>query len=401
MQLDFHYYATYLAAFLAGCSHEESLAVCYSAQFVDCCSRTFLESVKGPLAAATTQLQLEMMDARTDLIGLQDITRIWASFHFLPKDLGAQVPHSTRFYRNKYRLICGPCSELVRDTVLLAKGRSPEAAGIAMHVLADTWAHRGFAGTPSLVINNTDSYFYELTEEDGIQKEKRITFRHNPSAKDDPENGIYVSTLLNLRESSVMNLGHGRAGHLPDYSFIRYKYLPAWGNYEELIKDNPSEYMKAFCQMVYALRFLRGDYADFAPDLFDSERTDPYREEIDRILRKRQTIASSDWKELAEKVSGHEIPPFETELYRKAYTAAPQEDKDNTAPGRFFIAAMAQKSMVTRRIFRSGSLLAGISIDFDKSGFAGIRDFHKLITYFRNNPAPEKGQASDDKTSEN
>jgi hypothetical protein len=35
MQLDFHYYATYAAATLAGYSHEESMAICYSAQFVD------------------------------------------------------------------------------------------------------------------------------------------------------------------------------------------------------------------------------------------------------------------------------------------------------------------------------------------------------------------------------
>ena len=42
MQLDFHYYATYCAAFLAGYTHEESLVICYSAQLVDCCSRSFL-----------------------------------------------------------------------------------------------------------------------------------------------------------------------------------------------------------------------------------------------------------------------------------------------------------------------------------------------------------------------
>ncbi len=401
MQLDFHYYATYLAAYLAGWSHEESLAVCYSAQFVDCCSRTFLKAVKGPVAAATTQLQLEMMDAGTDLLSLQDITRIWASFHFLPKDLYAQPGRTTRLYRSKYRLICGPYSDLVRDTVLLAKGRSPQAAGIAMHVLADTWAHRGFAGTPSLVINNTDSYFYELTGEDGELKEKPIVFRHNPSAKDNPAQGIYVNTLPSPRESSVMNLGHGRAGHLPDYSFMRYKYLPAWGNYEELVKDNPAEYMKAFCQMVYALRFLKEEYETFSPDEFDSEKTDPYRDEIDRILRKRQTDASEDWKEFAQKITGREIPPFDLGLYRKAYTEAPQAEKDSTAPGRFFVAAMAQKSMVTRKIFRSGNLLAGVSIDFDKYGFSGIRDFYRLIEYIRNDSLPEEGQAADDKISEN
>ena len=83
MQEDFHYYATYCAAYIAGYSNEESLDIAYSAQFVDVCSRTLLAKIKGPSDAATTQLQLELMDAVTDRVGLQDITRIWASFHFL------------------------------------------------------------------------------------------------------------------------------------------------------------------------------------------------------------------------------------------------------------------------------------------------------------------------------
>ena len=76
MNPDFHYYATYCAAILAGYSHEESLNIAYSDQFVDLCSETLLNKLKAPSAAATTQLQLELMDARTDIIGLQKITRI-------------------------------------------------------------------------------------------------------------------------------------------------------------------------------------------------------------------------------------------------------------------------------------------------------------------------------------
>ncbi len=91
MQEDFHYYATYCAAYIAGYSHEESLEIAYSAQFVDCCTATLLKKNHAPLSAATTQLQSEMMEARTDLIGLQNITRIWASFHFLPYDLYAYI----------------------------------------------------------------------------------------------------------------------------------------------------------------------------------------------------------------------------------------------------------------------------------------------------------------------
>ena len=44
---------------------------------------TLLSKIGGPSSAATTQLQLEMMEARTDLVGLQDITRIWSSFKFI------------------------------------------------------------------------------------------------------------------------------------------------------------------------------------------------------------------------------------------------------------------------------------------------------------------------------
>ena len=96
MQIDFHYYATYCAAYLAGYSHEDCLAICYSAQFTDCCTRTLLSTIGGPSEAATTQLQLEMMDARTDILGIQDITRIWSSFHFLPRDLKADPGKGSR-----------------------------------------------------------------------------------------------------------------------------------------------------------------------------------------------------------------------------------------------------------------------------------------------------------------
>ena len=141
MQEDFHYYATYCAAYLAGYTHEESLDIAYSAQFVDLCSRTLLAKIKAPLNAATTQLQLELMDARTDQVGLQDITRIWSAFHFLPRDLKAEKPGCCKRYLDKYRLICGPNGELVAKAVEYAKGKPLQSVGIAMHVLADTWAH--------------------------------------------------------------------------------------------------------------------------------------------------------------------------------------------------------------------------------------------------------------------
>ena len=57
------------------------------------------------------------------------------------------------------------------------------------------------------------------------------------------------------------------------------------------------------------------------------------------------------------------------------------EDKKDTFLGCFFIAAMAQKSMVTERIHKSHNPLAGYSVKYRKFGFKGIRDYRNLVEY--------------------
>ena len=262
MQMDFHYYATYCAAYLAGYAHEECLAIAYSAQFVDLCSRTLLKTLKAPTSAATTQLQLELMDARTDPVGLQDITRIWSSFHFLPRDLHARRKGCSKPYMSKYR---------------------------------------------------------------------------------------------------------------------RYKYLPAWGNYEEIVKDNPSDYEHAFRQMVYAMKYLRGASETFEKETYDAESVTPHEAEIRAILTKRQLDACVDWKAFGEALSGQEIPDFDLERYQPEYIGAPQDGKDETFLGKFILAALAQKSLVTNKIFKSGNLCAGFSVDYEDKGFRGMKDFRLLV----------------------
>ena len=387
MQESFHYYGTYCAAILAGYSHEESLQVCYSAQLPDWCSRVFLERIGAPTAAATTQLPAEMAQAGTDALGRKDITRVWASFHFLPGDLHADPGKGGKRYRNKFRMICAPNGQLIADTVELARGKSLQAVGLAMHVLADTWAHRYFAGTPSLVINNTTSrYFVELKPDgNGGLMEWPVHFRHNSGASDDLDASEYTNTIYQASENSVMNLGHGRAGHLPDLSCVRYKYVPAWANYEEVVKDNPADYYQAFTQMVYALRYLRGDTASFALDTYDTDSIAEWDETIRTLLEKRQpeSGALEDWHALAERMSGCEVAPFDLDAYVGEYEAAPAKAKEGTFLGKFILAALAQKGMVVNRVFSSGNPLAGRSVSYDEHGFAGMRDFLPLVGYLR------------------
>lgn len=382
MQKDFHYYATYCAAVLAGYTPFESETIAYCAALPDFCSKTFLSSIGAPLEGATMQTNLELMDAHTDLVGLQDITRIWASFHFLPYDLYAKKKGCTKRYLDKYRLLCKPNGALVKDTVLLAKDRGLEAAGLVMHIVADTWAHRYFAGTPSLVLNNTTGHFFELLPDgNGGYQKQRVVFTHSPSKGDDIAHCSYKATLNRWSETSIMMLGHGRAGHLPDYSFARYRYLPAWAEYEEIEKDNPSDYEHAFLQMLVALEYLRGTRDSFELDRYDAAAFAPWAEQIRAILNRRQTMEDScmDWSALGERISGRAPTPFARETHQASYRNAAQTEKDETVLGRFLLAALRQKSMVTNKVFSSGNLLMGISVDYMKEGLRGIRAYHKLI----------------------
>ena len=355
MQEDFHYYAAYCAAYLAGFNHEESVRIGYSDQFVDCCTETYLAKIRGQREAATTQSQPELASSRGDMVSIQNMTRIWASFHFLPYDLEATLPgHHSKKYMNKYRLICKPNSDQVVETVRIAKDKSLEHCGIAMHVLSDTWAHTYFAGTPSLVINNATEFY-------DINRDKPLSFSHNPTVPEDPEKDIYVNSPNLMDEISIMVLGHGRAGHLPDYSFFRYKYLPAWGNYEEIVKDNPADYYLAFGQMVTALKYLRGETQEFKKEVYDEVSVGPHKERIMAILEKRQVNACADWKAFGEELSGSEIPEFNMFQFEREFLTA--ADKNNTFLGRFCAGAIEQKSMIANRIYFAGSNLAGFPVD--------------------------------------
>ena len=381
MQLDFHYYATYCAAYLAGYAHTEALAIAYSDQFCDCCSRTLLSKLNAPKNAATTQVKTELMNNETTFWGMQNITQIWASFHFLPKNLYAKRQRRPKIYMNKYRLICGPNGPLVKETVELARDSSLQAVGIAMHVLSDTWAHRYYAGTPSNVINDTSRLFYEIVNEDGAEQERLISWKHSP-VPDNPETSYYTCSIDQELEQSIMNLGHGRIGHLPDYSYIRYKYMPAWDDYRYVIKDNPDDYYHAFCQMIYAMKYLRGEIPEFVPDTYEEETAAPYREEIMQILRKRQLIASADWKAFAEKLSGNTIEDFDVSKYQEEYRQASEDKKRKTFLGKFFLASILHKGMVTHEIFMSGNTLAGIPSTFRLTDLRKPEDVGRMIQRF-------------------
>ena len=123
----------------------------------------------------------------------------------------------------------------------------------------------------------------------------------------------------------------------------------------------------------------------FETDRYAEDEVRPYRDRIRQILVRRQPDSCADWKALGEELSGCRIPDFDVEIYKKEYMEAEKELRDETALGQFIIAALAQKSMVTNRIFSSGSLLAGFSVELKGKRIPGIQDFRKLLEIRRKN----------------
>ena len=83
--------------------------------------------------------------------------------------------------------------------------------------------------------------------------------------------------------------------------------------------------------------------------------------------------------ELSNDEIARQIEDFDIQKYQGEYLRSAKKDRGSTYLGKFFLAAMAQKSMVTDKIFKSGNLLAGFSIDYHEGGFRGIRDYLMLV----------------------
>lgn len=291
MDIDFHYYATFAAARAAGYSSDDAVTIAHAAQYVDDSSMERLvvngfnyaitqvldSAVKFNITAFTpvptlhTLPELGQMEAKptwsTNDRG--KIRRVWSVFHFLPANYaGSGVdcieydgkkmwvsPHAVYAYgdddASDFKLLCLPNSRLLESLVNDTR-QKPDSdkgklhlTGIRMHVLADTWAHCYYAGTPNYWINDAGKDVYKLDK--GERSE--VSWGASGGKQE-------TSSIATVFVNSTFYLGHGRMGHLPDYPWIKYEYNPKWAR-SSLTKDNPTDYLKGFSQMVAALQCIR------------------------------------------------------------------------------------------------------------------------------------------------
>ena len=310
MNKDFHYYATFIATRYAGFGKFEAKRIAWAAQMVDELNSSLakkykkilgdenyiitVQKDKSELGWDNTQWPDEEFDAEIP----QGVRGIWMPFHFLPGHLDAQgkgagidevrtkftahydSSNVTKFFGNEkvkgyidacMRLRCGVNSKWVYSMLDHMKEvyNDPNntydreerliALGIAMHVLADTWAHEGYCGAPCYVVNKV-SY---VTVDNAIL---------NQTAKE----WLIKDNSLFREVNSAIYMGHGQIGHVPDYDFAQYRYYPRYEAPDDNILnylvspgkriDNTKRFYDAIVGMNNALRYLNGLQERYIPN---------------------------------------------------------------------------------------------------------------------------------------
>lgn len=262
MDLNFHYYVTYAAACQSGFPSGSALLIARAAQYVDNC--------EGVTVNSTWSLFWKnAADAlRWDNKKVAELANIWPVFHFLPGDYSV-ISHDmvqTLAYP-KDSLICGTESTLTeaivngaRDSFLnVLNDQDLKKAllriGITMHVLADTFAHQGFAGIPAPEINEVEDVMHIAGATSRTPEEILTEVRYAP-----------LDRSRAPTSKSFGYLGHGRIGVCLDLPCETLHYKAAWHDPRidaYITRYNPLEFCCAYLQMMDAMRYIQGTASSF------------------------------------------------------------------------------------------------------------------------------------------
>jgi len=170
MDIEFHYYITYLIAARAGFTPEDAKTLAHSCQYTD--ENNILFSIdKGEPTEYFNYISQTMNITRPR----KELLRIYPLFHFIPGDPVAAT--ARRKDGRLHRLNTTPDSENAKAVIDSAlNSRNIYRIGIACHAYADTFAHQNFVG-----------YF-------------------------DPFNSMKI-----LLDSKLAEVGHAEAEHKPDW----------------------------------------------------------------------------------------------------------------------------------------------------------------------------------------
>ena len=175
MDIEFHYYMTYLIAVRAGFVPSEAAIVAKAAQEIDD------NHIPIIVSAGTPEAYLSTLSQTMNILHPHHATRIYPVFHFIPGDPDAPSARRRDGVRSPW--VTTPNSRLANmmlDTAL--SSGDLYRIGASAHSYADTWAHQNFLG--------------------------------KDDALNEMPGGDLVETLAD--RIGLLRIGHALAGHHPD-----------------------------------------------------------------------------------------------------------------------------------------------------------------------------------------
>ena len=139
MDIEFHYYITYLITVRVGFSPEESYIIAYSSQFVD------NNIISYDMGSGTREYYKNYISQTPNILKPQKkLFRIYPLFHFVP---GGLFEGTSRKDGKLHYLNTTPDNENSRRILRSAlETGNLYRIGIALHAYSNTWAHQNFTG---------------------------------------------------------------------------------------------------------------------------------------------------------------------------------------------------------------------------------------------------------------
>jgi len=268
MQIDMHYYGTYVLARAAGINETAAAVIATSSQFVDDSVETIQECIFKD-GSRLRQVVTAHHTLSMENISKDDQRYVWVPFHFLP---GGGESRGDHF---KKRLICRRNSLIARqmfDNAIACSGKEfgVELIGITAHVFADTFSHCGFSGisseyneikNKSINLINMDEFPDHIKEYIGIKLKKKFIDKIKELAKP------VIRLFSFAAENFSQGLGHGAVVSFPDIPFLKWNFMFEDGRpgYKTGDEDNSLRFLQGCGELFNYFR----KYAALNPEVID------------------------------------------------------------------------------------------------------------------------------------
>ena len=265
MDIEFHYYMTFLIAGKAGFGEDDAFAIAYSSQYVD--DNDIIYEIHKDKAQYYRNYISQTMNI---LKPKAKLFRIYPLFHFIPGE---------PLYKGAFRrdgvlhwLNTTPNSKNANHVIDSAlKSKNIYRIGIATHSYVDTWAHQNFIG-----------YYNEFNSMSGVL------------------------------EKITPNIGHADAGHNPDWPALVWKDKRLLDKNARI--DNKERFMRAagnifkkyrlYVDKKCSVKALNTDRMQLIKGLRSAIG------EVDQS-NSNKMVRIERYRELSQKMLGYELPKYD------------------------------------------------------------------------------------------